>query len=170
MICLELGICVFCSPVFFAVIRSHGLARMIRTLAKCGAEIALFGKGQTAPNANARLRSLARRWILGSDVRCFVSGSPGDLIESVGSETECSEGSASSLGTRGSDTQRRVLDQSVSVDGRGSAGLAADGEQVMYLTYLANDLCVLMLRSRVGARLHDGVPTSEVLPSARRAL
>ena len=34
----------------------------------------------------------------------------------------------------------------------------------MCLTYLANDLCVLMLRSRVGARLHDGVPTSEVLP------
>ena len=55
----------------------------------------------------------------------------------------------------------------MSVDGRGSAGLAADGEQVMCLTYLANDLCVLMLRSRVGARLHDGVPTSEVLPSAR---
>ena len=50
-------------------ILDHHLARMIRTLAKCGAEIALFGKGQTAPNANARLRSLAWRWILGSDVR-----------------------------------------------------------------------------------------------------
>ena len=36
----------------------------------------------------------------------------------------------------------RVLDQSVSVVGRGSAGLAADGVQVMYLTYLVNVLCV----------------------------
>ena len=37
---------------------------------------------------------------LGCFVRCFVSGSPGDLIVSGGSETECSEGSVSSLGTR----------------------------------------------------------------------
>ena len=47
----------------------------------------------------------------------------------------------------------RVLDQCVSVVGRGSAGLAADGVQVMCLTYLANVLCVLLLRSRVGAMM-----------------
>ena len=61
--------------------------------------------------------------------------------------------------------QRRVLDQSVSVDGCGSAVLAADGVQVTCLTYLANGTVCL-----VGVQLHDGVPKSELLPRARRAL
>ena len=70
-------------------ILDHHLVRMIRTLAKCGTVIALFGKGQTAPNATAGPRCQAKRWMVGLFFRCFVSGSPGDLIVSGGSETEC---------------------------------------------------------------------------------
>ena len=159
-------------------ILDHHLARMLRTLAKCGTEIALL-KRANCTKCYCRTRESGKAldgWVVLSDALCQVLQATLLCLEEAKQNASVAPQAVSALEEsiqqvkfaiyrcdplhvqiskietaigRAENTVKyrrvqlwRVLVQRVSVVGRGSAGLAAGGVQVMYLTYLAKVLCV----------------------------